>query len=137
MMERYDPNKVNETTKEWRNKLKPCPFCGGEAELVFSNDNHLQPYVKCRYGSFLPVKCPNSKMYQWNYYSIDDAVGAWNNRAKEEKCKECANMERMNTRVGTVYYCKSWARATTPDDWCSRYKSSTCVEADNNDDSAV
>lgn len=62
-------------------KLLPCPFCGGEAELVFSNDNHKQPHVVCKFGAFLNPKCPAHNTYSWSYKTIDEAIQAWNSRA--------------------------------------------------------
>lgn len=52
-------------------KLKPCPFCGGEAELV---DCEVNPrwFVKC------PKRCcEQSKLYM----SKASAIKAWNKRA--------------------------------------------------------
>lgn len=60
--------------------LKPCPFCGGEAELVYSNDNHHQPHVQCKFGAFLMPKCPGTFTYQWNYKTKAEAIEAWNRR---------------------------------------------------------
>lgn len=61
-------------------ELKPCPFCGGEAELIYSNDNHHKPYIACKFGSMLTPKCSAYNTYQWNYKTVAEAVEAWNRR---------------------------------------------------------
>lgn len=61
-------------------ELKCCPFCGGEAEIAYSNDNHKQPYIRCKFGVMENPKCPASNMYQWQFHSIDEAIKAWNTR---------------------------------------------------------
>lgn len=66
-------------------KLLPCPFCGGKAELVYSNDNHHQPHVQCRFGSSLTPKCPCHNTYQWSYNTEKEAIEAWNGRCKESE----------------------------------------------------
>ena len=63
-------------------KLKPCPFCGGEAELVCTTDNHHAPYVRCKYGVYLKPKC-TANMYPWRYKTAEEAIEAWNNRAEK------------------------------------------------------
>ena len=52
-------------------ELKPCPFCGGEAAVV---------YGACDYNVF-QVSCGKCSAYAgWNDKS-DDAINAWNKRA--------------------------------------------------------
>lgn len=63
-------------------KLKECPFCGGEAELVYSNDNHKQPYIRCKFGVMQNPKCSASRMYQWDYETEEEAIKAWNKRTE-------------------------------------------------------
>ena len=60
-------------------ELKPCPHCGGEAELTFTNDNNRMPFVRCKYGSMLNPPC-YSCQYPWNHKTVKDAVEAWNRR---------------------------------------------------------
>ena len=48
-------------------KLKPCPFCGGEVELK-KND----------FGFY--VICPECMCSTQNYSTDDDAISTWNNR---------------------------------------------------------
>lgn len=61
-------------------KLLDCPFCGGEAELRFSNDNKHQPHVVCKFGAFRNPVCPAHNTYGWSYHTVEDAVKAWNSR---------------------------------------------------------
>ena len=60
-------------------KLKPCPFCGGEAEMSVDGGNHgYTPdiyYVKCKHCGAQIRKVSD------NYYDLSNAVvNAWNNR---------------------------------------------------------
>lgn len=67
--------KMNESEK-----MLPCPFCGGEAELTYNNDNKKRPYVKCKFGAFEKPKCPCYQPYQWSYKTEHEAISAWNKR---------------------------------------------------------
>jgi Lar family restriction alleviation protein len=54
---------------EYKEELKPCPFCGGESEL--GKDENLY-YVRCQ-------EClTETKVYDNDY----EAIAAWNRRAK-------------------------------------------------------
>ncbi len=65
-------------------ELKPCPFCGGEAELI---DNRLGWYVSCDgCGSTVigeralePETEEESEQTDWSYYE-QSAVQKWNTR---------------------------------------------------------
>ena len=64
-------------------ELKPCPFCGGEAEIGFKRScyNHWQP------EGFLPrCKDPSciGRVYR-KYQTERAAIKAWNRRAEDEK----------------------------------------------------
>ena len=54
-------------------KLKPCPLCGGEAELL--PDFTIEYFVCCK-------ECHLSTN---KYYEDYQAVEAWNRREKENK----------------------------------------------------
>lgn len=62
-------------------KLKPCPFCGGEAESIESgpsgkeNVTHWQ--VRCKK---ILSNCMGSEIDTWRV-TRDDAIEAWNTRA--------------------------------------------------------
>lgn len=94
--------------------LKPCPFCGGEARLTYSMDNHHHPYVTCD-----TPRCPGRNTYQWHYHTEAEAIEAWNKRAKRKKgkwvrrkdedCWECSECHAVleNSDIGNhnFYYC--------------------------------
>ncbi len=71
-------NSVKEFNQKWeeinrQTKLRPCPFCGGEAETVQVYANEW--YVECS-------KCPCTMI--GGYYTEEDAMTAWNKRTVEE-----------------------------------------------------
>ena len=57
--------------------LKPCPFCGGEADVI----EHLFHGLDSSYG--LQCKKCEAETYQF-YRSEEKAIKAWNSRAGEE-----------------------------------------------------
>ena len=69
-------------------ELKCCPFCGGEAEIAYSNDNHKQPYIRCKFGVMENPKCPASNMYQWQFHRLDEDIKAWNTRTPMDNIAE-------------------------------------------------
>ena len=58
-------------------ELKPCPFCGGEAEIGISLGN---TYVICKYC------CAATRQItiKANNRAVDKAVEFWNRRANNE-----------------------------------------------------
>ena len=62
-------------------KLKPCPFCGGEAHLINNND-----YMTAhKPNDIYYVMCLNCRA-KTNFFYTDDeqeAINAWNTRVKE------------------------------------------------------
>jgi Lar family restriction alleviation protein len=66
-------------------KLKPCPFCGGEAWIIRTNDNNSSPYVQCKFGVFRVPKCPLGHLVTWDYATEEEAIAAWNRRANDEQ----------------------------------------------------
>ena len=59
-------------------KLKPCPFCGGEAELLI---------VPGRVASWL-VKCKKGCCNQMPHVSDHDAIEEWNTRWDNKETKQ-------------------------------------------------
>ena len=51
-------------------KLKPCPFCGGEAEIL-QTSGHM----------FCPL-CSDCDTSGGHYFTEEDAARAWNDRAE-------------------------------------------------------
>lgn len=63
------------------NELKPCPFCGGKAELIC-----VPGYFKTGLSSSgWLVKCLNGCVNQMPYSSDHEAVEAWNRREEPER----------------------------------------------------
>ena len=59
--------------KENKTELKPCPFCGGEAEIVDTGDL----YGHCEYS----VSCTSCNCNTDWLTNKKEAVQAWNKRA--------------------------------------------------------
>lgn len=75
IIEDLEEEKMNE-------ELKPCPFCGSKARLVHTLDDEW--YVECSQcdsegGGF--CSCLPST---WLYGTKQEAIEAWNRRAKDE-----------------------------------------------------
>lgn len=64
------------------NKLKPCPFCGGKAELFneFSRRGEEVFFVQCKN---LWKGC-KALAFTLDYFTAQEAIEAWNRRAGEE-----------------------------------------------------
>lgn len=61
------------------NELKPCPFCGGEAEVVINKSKQGQTAnIHCTHCS-----CRKTLLRHPNYEGIieKEAIEAWNRRA--------------------------------------------------------
>lgn len=58
-------------------KLKPCPFCGGEANIQEDN----------LFGTFIPY-CPNCLTQKGRFSSRESAIEAWNRREPMDKIVE-------------------------------------------------
>lgn len=57
------------------NELKPCPFCGGEAGIMICD------YIKHQSFCF----CTVCKVRMPNMLTREEAIEAWNRRAKDGK----------------------------------------------------
>lgn len=69
----------------WDNKLKPCPFCGGDADMVTVARAECpyrphEVFVSC---NMCGVKTPVI-VVRPEYCAYDKAVEAWNRRATNE-----------------------------------------------------
>lgn len=60
-------------------KLKPCPFCGGEATQLF----RLTPEGEERYiYGCCTIKCVGNVLgLRWGFKTDKEAIEAWNRRA--------------------------------------------------------
>lgn len=60
-------------------ELKPCPFCGGVAEIHRQYRNNIEIGSKIICIDCLAV------MYQAEALSVEENIEAWNRRADEQK----------------------------------------------------
>lgn len=71
--------------RKTKKKIKPCPFCGGEARLEHPSGPYMEPYK----GASM-VECTNchamtrSFSVATEYSSDDKAIEAWNRRVKDQ-----------------------------------------------------
>ena len=80
-------------------KLKPCPFCGGQASKTSIHKWYFPHY------DYVVVVCDScGAMIHNNYMSDESAAEAWNQRAEERtghwnkkngmyECSECGRVE--------------------------------------------
>ena len=71
-------------------EIKPCPFCGGEAELDFAHKNFVytdDDGIARETGFFYTVKCINAVCgcAIGTYSDAEMAIEAWNRRAGESE----------------------------------------------------
>ena len=63
------------------NELKPCPFCGGEAE-IFEDYEIITKYVTVRCSKcFAKIQNVTASIY---FCAEDKAIEMWNTRAESE-----------------------------------------------------
>lgn len=74
-------------------KLLPCPFCGGEAEVIGNYikgvPNNFQYFVRCK-------KCKARPQPFYTFKKKEKAVEAWNTRKPMERIVE--RLEEMKMR---------------------------------------
>ena len=68
-------DKAIEIVRAGMRELKPCPFCGGEAEIEMDD---------CWYWNY-HVFCQECKIGTDYYNTADEAIEAWNRRAGEQE----------------------------------------------------
>ena len=72
-------------------KLLPCPFCGGEAELYSYEaerviyDSDTLGYVDTEYFTKYGVSCTGCNCLMAEYKSEEQAIAAWNTRKPMER----------------------------------------------------
>ena len=86
-------------------KLKPCPFCGGEAAIY--------NYEKMLTGQYKMVECKKCHCTSEKFKKVEDAIAAWNTRKPMENivkqlenhiryCELC-HEEFNNSRMSLTY----------------------------------
>lgn len=91
-------------------ELLPCPFCGGEADLIDMSDAYEAEY-------WVAHQCPSGASAEtYSYETAAEAIAAWNNRAERTcriveyadapilVCSECGAVQPDDY---AVYYCWS------------------------------
>lgn len=106
-------------------KLKPCPFCGGEVEIYGGPETKEAYYIQCDCGAFVSALSTD----------INDLIKVWNTRSENTEivvyCKDCKEFARFkdhamcmknadkkfNVFNGTIEY--SGLIATKENNYCS------------------
>lgn len=115
------------------NKLKPCPFCGGKANIVQKVAGFKQNplTISNQYAVSCSSGCCATKNYtdeiirtvesvEIKHDGVKDAIRAWNNRT-EHTCENCKGYDDFN---GTCHSGDSPNRAdfVSEDEWCEAYE---------------
>jgi Lar family restriction alleviation protein len=98
-------NEVNLSEKPTSLKLKPCPFCGGEARLLLNAKRKI--YGKDEYRTGV-VACCNVCEARMFYGSEKLAIEAWNRRARNERRIKAVSVLRRRGR--DIYRAIRWKR---------------------------
>lgn len=69
-------------------ELKPCPFCGGEAQLAVGSPGGFFVTHSCGWDGFA------SEMFGYRYSSEAEAIAAWNRRAPSPDMREGLPLDR-------------------------------------------
>lgn len=77
---------TNEEAKDTE-QLKPCPFCGGEAEYIKVGNTHMgvkEATIKCKLCKMQYRQKFSKKRFDFEW--IDDVmIGAWNRRVADDE----------------------------------------------------
>ena len=71
------------------NELKPCPFCGGEAEVIRSTRSMCYEEYRVGCGKCgAMVKNFSNPLWKVSYFDTEaEAIEAWNRRVSEQDGK--------------------------------------------------
>ena len=65
--------------------IKPCPFCGGNAEEVFLKRKKLFASMRFPYNThYVYIRCKTCGATGKLCWTVENAIEAWNRRAGEE-----------------------------------------------------
>lgn len=70
-------------------KLKPCPFCGGQAKVSLQHYDCDNNYV---------VTCINCETSGWTVAGESNAISWWNHRPREDAMMRAVDVVREITR---------------------------------------
>lgn len=128
-----------------QNELKPCPFCGGEAEIKLSDIKlhrgglgifiEASAGVKCKKCLFkhtswtirIPLDENNLELKSTLEAETKHIVEKWNRRANDSasdvvnitRCKDCKHFSKEASKVYNGHFCEVWLDYLKSDDFCS------------------
>lgn len=83
-------------SNEEHTPLKPCPFCGGEAQVEHSA-SFMNAYKREEFSVCCVSRCVAGKT--WVFMDRDEAIAAWSRRAGE-----AALVEALENLLGTYLH---------------------------------
>ena len=108
------------------NRVKPCPFCGGEATI--QQDTRYPRYgkkdtVKAYEPICINPDCHIYKADRVYFLSESEAISAWNNRTSSKidnnstladmtRCSDCKNWDKSISFMG-AHACAFWSNSKT------------------------
>ena len=102
-------------------ELKPCPFCGGEARLVYALDEGTKQitYTVMCMSCNTAIFHPRMSVFEWDAYDSEaEAAAAWNTRYVET-CR-LNELDALTQTLSMANWC-AWSECSecgclTPDD---------------------
>ena len=91
------------------NELKPCPFCGGEAEILTAESMHG--------GYLFGIMCNDCRSRGDVFDTEAEAIKAWNTRA-DDQSQAAAYWQRMYEETVRERTCRNNAKSPRTF-WCS------------------
>ena len=65
-------------------KLKPCPFCGEKLEITANAYSSYYSGPVWKHWNWYRVQCPQCEVQTTEYPTVEEAIEAWNRRAKDD-----------------------------------------------------
>lgn len=108
------------------NGLKPCPFCGGEAETIkmgqYNGEIIYNSNGEPRIRPFAVIGCKDCGA-RIEEQDEEELADMWNTRTPEiVRCRECIFLDTSETygEEDDEYFCKLIERLVRLDDFCSQ-----------------